>query len=476
MTNEWLLALPLVVASFSAVIALIVDALTPHSERITYGFSLAALAAVALCGAATVPLRGVAFNAMIHGGGFAALFDVLFAVGAILTILASRSYISARNFEHDEYYTLVLYATSGMMLIAHAQNLLILFIGIEVMSLSFYVLAGYFRHTVSSIESALKYFLLGAFATGFLLLGIALLYGATGCLDITLIGKAIRENTLHYPRLLSLGIALVIVGLGFKVAVFPFHQWAPDVYDGAPTVVAGFMSTAGKAAALSAFIPLVLEIFSSGENGARQVLAISAAATIVVGNVAAVVQQRLKRMLAYSSVAHAGYMLIGIVASSPRGLSAVAFYAVVYLFMQLGAFVIVGMLERDAERSIELADCSGLSKHHPVLAALMALFMFSLVGIPPLAGFFGKYYLFTSAIEAGYTWLALVGVLGSMVSAYYYIGVVLEMYFKDAVDGVSPPISLGTIERLPLFVSAGFVLVLGALPSLLESLVAGFWK
>lgn len=475
MMNEWLIALPVIVVSSAAVVALVVDALTPKSERITYWFSIAALGVALLAAAITLSARGVAFNSMIRGGGVAALLDCVFMVGGILTLIVARSYIAARNVEHDEFYTLVLYAIAGMMLIAHAQNLLVLFIGIEVMSLSFYVLAGYFRKVIASVESALKYFLLGAFATGFLAFGIALIYGATGSLDISAIGAAIRDNTTHFPRLLPIGIALLIVGLGFKVAIFPFHQWAPDVYDGAPTVVTGFMSTAGKAAAISAFLPLVVDVFPVIANNVQTVFALSAAATIVVGNVAAVVQRRVKRMLAYSSVAHAGYMLLGLTAANDRGLTALVFYAIVYLFMQLGAFVVVAFLERNVEQSIELDDCAGLSIQHPVLAALMALFMFSLAGIPPMAGFFGKYYLFTAAIEAGYTWLAIVGVLGSMVSVYYYIGVVVYMYFKEPV-AIGQQTPLDRAVGLPLFVSAGFLLLLGILPAMVESWLLQFWK
>jgi NADH-quinone oxidoreductase subunit N len=247
------------------------------------------------------------------------------------------------------------------------------------------------------------------------------------------------------------------------------------VYDGAPTVVTGFMSTAGKAAALGAFIPLVLDIVPFKEQSVQTVLALSAAGTIIIGNVAAVVQRRIKRLLAYSSVAHAGYMLIGLAAANHRGLSAVIFYAVAYLFMQIGAFVVLAMLERDVERSVELDDCAGLATQHPALAAAMALFMFSLAGIPPMAGFFGKYYLFTAAIEAGYTWLAIIGVLGSMVSVYYYIGVVVYMYFKEAT-AAPPTVDPTSVKRFPLVVSAVALIVLGIVPSMLESLLSSFWK
>lgn len=475
MMNEWLIALPVVIVSTAAIVALVVDALTPKSEQITYWFSIVALSIALVAAAITLHQQGIAFSSMIRGGGVVALLDMVFVLGGILTLIAARSYIAARNFEHDEFYTLVLYAIAGMMLIAHAQNLLVLFIGIEVMSLSFYVLAGYFRQVIASVESALKYFLLGAFATGFLAFGIALIYGATGSLDISAIGAAIKNNTTQFPRLLPIGIALLIVGLGFKVAIFPFHQWAPDVYDGAPTIVTGFMSTAGKAAALSAFLPLVVDVFPVIATNVQTVFALSAAATIVIGNVAAVVQRRIKRMLAYSSVAHAGYMLIGLAAASNRGLTALVFYAVVYLFMQFGAFVVVAFLERNVEQNIELDDCAGLSSQHPLLAAMMALFMFSLAGIPPMAGFFGKYYLFTAAIEAGYTWLAIVGVLGSIVSVYYYIGVLVYMYFKEpATVGQKTP--LDSALRIPLYVSAGFLLVLGIVPAVLESWLSQFWK
>jgi NADH-quinone oxidoreductase subunit N len=235
------------------------------------------------------------------------------------------------------------------------------------------------------------------------------------------------------------------------------------------------MSTAGKAAALGAFIPVVLDMISLDEQSVQTVLALSATGTIIIGNIAAVVQRRIKRMLAYSSVAHAGYMLIGLAAANHRGLTALVFYAVAYLFMQLGAFVVLAILERDVERSVELDDCAGLATKHQGLAAAMALFMFSLAGIPPMAGFFGKYYLFTAAIEAGYTWLAIVGVIGSMISVYYYIGVVVYMYFKDARETIWAT-EMSATKRLPLVVTAAAVIILGIVPSALESLLSGFWK
>jgi len=331
-----------------------------------------------------------------------------------------------------------------------------------------YVLAGFFRTRDVGNESALKYFLLGAFSTGFLLYGIALVYGTTGTTNLSLIGSA-YAGVANQPLFL-LGVGLLMVGLSFKVAAVPFHMWAPDVYEGAPTVVTGLMATGAKTAAFGAFAAVFLRTFDPAGSTTADVLALLAAASMVVGNIIAIAQTNLKRMLAYSSIAHAGYMLSGIAAGSVEGQNGVILYLAAYAATTLGAFGIVGWLERETGEGTSLEEYAGLSKHQPVIAALMALFMFSLTGIPPFAGFIGKYSVFLAAVRADMTWLAVVGVLTSAVSAYYYLRVVVMMYFRERE---------GDVIRLPNFsimlalaISAFFVVVLGVLPSIVLDIVA----
>lgn len=378
------------------------------------------------------------------------------------------------NIEHDEFYSLVLFAVAGMMLIAHSNHLLILFIGIEVMSVSFYILSGYMRNNAKSVESSLKYFLLGAFATGFLVYGIALIYGSTGSMDYNQIALNINNNALNFPALLPVGVALIVIGLSFKAAAFPFHQWAPDVYQGAPTIVTAFMSTAGKAAAFAAFIPIVTVLMPSAPVKLQMIFAVMSAATMLIGNISALAQTNIKRMLAFSSVAHAGYIMMGLVSGSQYGYSGIVFYLTAYMFMQIGSFIIVAILERNGEKYLELSDYAGLSKRHPVLAAFMTIFMFSLAGIPPFAGFFGKYFLFTAAIDAGFLWLTLVGVLSSIISVYFYIGLIVKMYFTEP-EGQREDNEVG-MSGLSLIITIAGVIVLGILPSGILSIASNLFN
>ena len=378
------------------------------------------------------------------------------------------------NIEHDEFYSLVLFAVAGMMLIAHSNHLLILFIGIEVMSVSFYILSGYMRNNAKSVESSLKYFLLGAFATGFLVYGIALIYGSTGSMDYNQIALNINNNALNFPALLPVGVALIVIGLSFKAAAFPFHQWAPDVYQGAPTIVTAFMSTAGKAAAFAAFIPIVTVLMPSAPAKLQMIFAVMSAATMLIGNISALAQSNIKRMLAFSSVAHAGYIMMGLVSGSQYGYGGIVFYLTAYMFMQIGSFIIVAILERNGEKYLELSDYAGLSKRHPVLAAFMAIFMLSLAGIPPFAGFFGKYFLFTAAIDAGFLWLTLVGVLSSIISVYFYIGLIVKMYFTEP-EGQRVDNEVG-MSGLSLIITIAGVIVLGILPSGILSIASNLFN
>jgi NADH-quinone oxidoreductase subunit N len=474
MVQDLLFTAPFTFLSVMAIIAMVLDALIVNSSRITFIFSAITLLISGILGISTFGLHGIGFNGMVTGGGFAAYFDILFSIGGLLTILTSRQYLQRENIEHDEFYSLVLFAVAGMMLIAHSNHLLILFIGIEVMSVSFYILSGYMRNNAKSVESSLKYFLLGAFATGFLVYGIALIYGSTGSMDYNQIALNISNNALNFPALLPVGIALIVIGLSFKAAAFPFHQWAPDVYQGAPTIVTAFMSTAGKAAAFAAFIPIVTVLMPAAPVKLQMIFAVMSAATMLIGNISALAQSNIKRMLAFSSVAHAGYIMMGLVSGSQYGYGGIVFYLTAYMFMQIGSFIIVAILERNGEKYLELSDYAGLSKRHPVLAAFMAIFMLSLAGIPPFAGFFGKYFLFTAAIDAGFLWLTLVGVLSSIISVYFYIGLIVKMYFTEP-EGQREDNEVG-MSGLSLIITIAGVIVLGILPSGILSIASNLFN
>ncbi len=499
-TNEILMMLPLISITFFSIIAIVLDPLSGKYKTPIYWFTCTGLITTALLSAYTLSQNDekvfqiIQENSitkmMINYGGYAAFVDILFCLAGLMTLFATKQYLSKENSDYKEFYSLLLLSISGMMLIAHSANLLILFIGIEIMSVSFYVMSGFFRTNTRSVEAALKYFLLGAFATGFLVYGIAMIYGATGTLNINEIHLNITSLKSH-SIYLTIGIGLLIIGLSFKIAVFPFHQWAPDVYEGAPTVVTGFMSTAGKSAAIIGLIIIAKGLFPLNEfqslselsssssiainnnfhsitNNAQFILSLIAAATMLYGNIVALVQKNIKRMLAYSSIAHAGYLLMGVVSNNTYGWGGILFYLTAYLFMQIGAFVVVSIIEKDKEQNLNITDYSGLHKSKPFLAAMMALFMLSLAGIPPMAGFFGKYYLFLAAINAGFTWLTIVAVISSIISVYFYIGLIVNMYFKDAIgDGISTKTGLANIS---LIISTAFILILGIFPSYLLEL------
>ncbi len=476
MLQDVFYSLPIALCSFFGITAMLLGALVPNNRsNIVMPYSTIGLATVFTFAALFWGRNGTAFNGMITIGMYPYFFDMLFAAAGILVMIAARPYLQRMNWEFDEFYVLVLFAVSGMMLMAHANHLLITFIGIEIMSISFYVLAAYMRNESLSVESGLKYFLLGAFSTGFLLYGMALIYGATGGkMEYPAIRAAVSYGS-QMPLLLLAGTGLIIVGLCFKVAAFPFHVWAPDVYQGAPTVVTAFMSTGGKAAAFAAFIQLGAVLIPNGGPDSVKIthlLAIISAASMLYGNIAACAQQNVKRLLAYSSIAQAGYMMIGIVAGTGRGTSGLMFYLAAYLFTQIGAFIVAAALENEYGKQLEFSDYAGLAKRHPLLAGVMSLFMFSLVGLPPFAVFFGKYYLFTAAIEAGYTWLALVGVLASVISAYFYLGLIVAMYFRTHETGEIQPAAPG-MSGVTIALAVAGVILLGLIPAAVLRITGG---
>lgn len=493
MELEYQFLLPLIIISVSSVAAVAFDAIWKN-KNLNFSFSIFALLATLIAAAYTLTAPSEAIDAIkamalsdliskhqIHFGGYSAYFDILFCLAGLLTIVAAKPFIKREYEEYNEFYSLILFSISGMMLISHSSSLLVLFIGIELMSIPFYVLAGFFRKSIFSVEASLKYFFLGAFATGFLLYGMAMLYGATGTLDIKEIGIIISQGEA-IPIYLTLGIGLMLVGLSFKAAAFPFHQWAPDVYSGSPTVVSAFFATAGKAAAIVGFVIIAKEIiqfdvksFQIAETArtAQLIIAFISAATMLIGNLTALVQKNVKRMLAYSSVAHAGYLLMGIVASNELGYTGIIFYISAYIFMQIGAFVIVSVFERNGNEKMSFDDYSGLYKSHPILSALMSIFMLSLAGIPPFAGFFGKYYLFLAAIKADFLWLTIVAVISSIISMYYYIGLILQMYFKEQTHGRLE--SKVGMAKYTLLITAAAVIIFGIFPSLIVDLTYNFF-
>ncbi|MBK7576043.1 MAG: NADH-quinone oxidoreductase subunit N [Ignavibacteria bacterium] len=470
-------SMPLIVIWLAlGAVGIALQAFIRNNTRLVFSYYAGTLVLTAALALVTSSHKGVTFEGMISVGGFANYFDVLFCGAGLLAMFAARPYLQRENSELDEYYTLLVSAVSGMMLMAHANNLLVLFVGIELMSISFYVMAGFLRTNIRSVEAALKYFLLGAFATGFLVYGMSLVYGATGSLQYDVIARVVASNSTPFPALLAIGGVLLAVALSFKVAAFPFHQWAPDVYEGSPTVVTAFMSTAGKAAAFSAFIAVFAVMMPSSSTltpQLQQMIAVVSAITMLVGNFTALAQTNVKRMLAYSSIAHAGYLLMGIVSNSDAGYSAITFYITSYVFMQLGAFVVVGILERGNEENLQLSDYAGLAKREPALAFVMAVFMLSLAGIPPFAGFFGKYLLFVSAIESGFTWLTIVAVVSSVVSAYFYLGLIVKMYFTES-QTEHAPVSSG-LAGITLAVTTAATIVMGLFTTQLLSIFGTWW-
>ena len=394
------------------------------------------------------------------------LVDVVILLGTVFAIALSMDDNMRSGVRSAESHVLVLLASSGMMLLAGARDLMIVFLGIELMSISVYALAGINRRSIRSAEGALKYFLLGAFATGFLLYGIALIYGSTGTTNLMLIAGSF---TVHARSTLFLiGAGMLVIAFSFKVAAVPFHMWAPDVYEGAPTVVTGFMSTGAKAAAFGAFIAVFLRAFEFHGARMNEAVAFISAASMIVGNVIAVAQSNVKRMLAYSSIAHAGYMLAGVAAANPEGQTGILFYLAAYVVMNIGAFGVVGMVEGNESSKLTFDDYAGFSLQRPYIAALMSVFMFSLAGIPPFAGFFGKYYVFLAAVKGDMIWLAVVGVLTSLVSVYYYLRLVVYMYFREGKADLSA--SPGVPALVSLTVAALMVLQLGLFPGTVADL------
>ncbi len=458
--------LPLILVSIVALVVLFIESVVKESERISYPVTLIGLLAAAGSAILGMGQSGTAFGRMITIGGYGSFLSALFLVSAVLTIILSRDYALRVPLRFGEFVLLIIFAVMGMMLIAVSADLIVLFLGIELMSISLYVLAGFLRKNLSSNEASLKYFILGAFATGFLLYGIALIYGASGT---TTIGTILENyHSLSSSTIFWCGAGLLLVGLAFKVGAVPFHMWIPDVYEGSPTPVSAFMASGAKSAAFSAFVLLFAHQFEGGDR-LRLAIAVLAAASMIVGNVIAVAQSSIKRMLAYSSIAHAGYMLVGLAAGNQLGRNGILFYLTSYTFMTIGAFGVLSLLEQSVGKNLTYDNYAGLARNKPSLAAMMSIFMFSLAGIPPLGGFVGKYYMFVAAISSGLTWLAIIGVLTSLISVYYYLRLVMVMYFQDgSMEYTASP---AKASLAVLVISACVIIQLGVYPSSLLTVI-----
>jgi len=425
---------------------------------------------VALAVTAVVTVSGwgspqYGFSDAVALDNFATFFNVTFLIAAALTILMSDEYLQREGYPVGEYYPLILFTTAGAMWMASGTDMMTIFLGLEVMSICLYVLAGFFRGQLVSNEAGLKYFLLGAFSTGFLLYGMALIYGVTGSTRLTEIGVYLNAHTslLSNPMTLA-GIALLSIGFLFKLGAAPFHMWTPDVYQGAPTPITAFMSAGPKAAAFAAFLRIMEYCFFSLKPEWTTMLWVLAVLTMTVGNIIAISQTNIKRMLAYSSISHAGYALVGMVAANEIGYSGVLFYMLAYTFMNIGAFAVLILAGKKGEENLTLDGFAGLGYKRPFLGIAMSVFLFSLMGLPPTAGFAGKFYIFAGAIKAGYVWLAILGVLNSAVSLYYYLRVMVYMYFKTPSEDyawVGLPVSVLATIILAIIGS----LYLGILPN-----------
>jgi NADH-quinone oxidoreductase subunit N len=383
-----------------------------------------------------------AFNGMIEADGFSSYLQILFTGSGIVGIALAYSYLKRMGINRGEFYPLLLYSISGMILMSQAADLIVVFLALELLSIPLYVLTGIARPNPDSEEAALKYFLLGAFAGGFVVYGVALGFGATGTTSMAGIVAAVDSGSANMPLLL-VGAGLILIGLGFKVALVPFHMWTPDVYHGAPTPLTAFMAVGAKAAGFAALLRIFLAALPVLAVNLVPVFWILSALTMFAGNLIAIVQDNIKRMLAYSSIAHAGYIMMAVVAFGQELVSrdAVAsslFYLLAYAVTNFGAWSVVIALERAEGKGLQLEDYSGLGKKYPVLAVAMLVFMLSFIGVPPTIGFVGKFYLFRTVLEGGYTWLAVIGVLTSLLSAYYYLRVVVNMYMREGDPEITP--------------------------------------
>jgi NADH-quinone oxidoreductase subunit N len=471
MSIDYFAVLPQIVLVVAGMVILLLEPFTPPERkgRLGHVAVVAAFLAAYVLSFQRIDAPRAVFGGMLAFDRFGWIFQWLFFVITGVTALVSLRFNERESMNRGEYYALLLFACTGMSLMAGSTDLILTFLGIEILSVATYVLAGFKRNDLRSNESSLKYFVLGSFATAFLLYGIALIYGSTGSTNYAAIRTVAGLQGVPQFTMLA-GLGLLLVGFGFKLATVPFHAWAPVVYEGAPTPVTAFMVVGPKAAGFAALIRVLLQALPALRADWTAILWVSAVLTMTVGNVVATLQTNIKRMLAYSAIAHAGYVLVGVVTDSAAGYRAVIFYLIVYTAMNLGALSIVLSLSRRGDRAVDLESYAGLAQARPAVAAALSLFLLSLAGIPLTGGFMGKFYLFSAAVQRGYVVLAVVGVLNSAISVYYYFRVIVSMYMKE--PGEFQP------ERIPVTVQAAVaiaaigVLWLGVFPGFILNLAS----
>ena len=460
---DYIRILPEIVLSIFGMVIMFIDPLMDErTSQKTLG-SISLVGALAALGAtwfqAQPQFAGLGFWNMVRVDNFSVFFHFLVAAITAIVILTSYEYMEVQQIRAGEYYGLILFGAVGMSLMSSAVELVLIFIALEISSISTYILAGFRRRAAISSESSVKYFLLGSFATAFFLYGVALMFGATGSTSIDVIGEKLAAG--NSSLLIYVGVALMFVGLGFKVAAAPFHIWTPDVYEGAPSPVVGFMSTGPKAAVFAVLLRIVFEAHVPGTLWLIWVLA---ALSMTIGNIAALVQNNVKRLLAYSSIAHAGYLLVAFAALPANGIPAVMFYTASYAAMNVGAFAVVSHFANAGEKYVTMEDYAGLARRSPILAATLTVFLLSLIGIPMTGGFFAKFYVFSAAVQAKLIGLVIVGVLNSAVGAYYYLRIIVAMYMKEGREDVPvTPIPMGLGLALALSMIA--TLYLGIAPN-----------
>jgi NADH-quinone oxidoreductase subunit N len=456
--------IPIFIVVATALITLAVEAFRGQDERLPLGI----LGLIGLAGAAAASMMLWGHNrvslGVVRADNFALFINGILIVVGVLTILFSGDVIEREELPAGEYYSLVLFSISGMMLMAAATDLLVVFIALEILSLGVYVLTAIRRSSLAGAEGGFKYFLLGAFSSAFFLYGVALTYVVSGSTRLDQIAQAIAGHAVAPPVFVLIAVGLVMVGFAFKVSAVPFHMWTPDAYQGAPTIVTGFMSTAVKAAAFAAFVRVFLTAFAPLSSQWVPLLGASAIATMLVGTVVGVAQTSVKRMLAYSSIAHAGYLLVGLIAGTDMGQAAVLFYLLSYAVTNLGAFGILALLANRANEHDEVRDFAGLWQSKPVLATLLTVFLLSLGGFPPTAGFIGKWYIFAAAVQQGHYTLAIVGVLTSVISVYYYLRIIVMMYMSESAH-TEPVARLSPMATAALAMAVAAVFYLGVYPT-----------
>ncbi len=469
-SDDLLRLLPEFMACGIGILIMLLDPFVGRARKIWIA-RLAFLGAVAALAGVWWMARnpGTGFYGLILVDDFSIFFHLLVYGAAPLVILGSYDYLEREGIQHGEYYALVLFATAGTGVMAGANELMTAFVGLEMSSIAGYVLAGFRRDALKSNESSMKYFLLGSFATAFFLYGVAMVYGASGTTFLQLLRPA--NGPQEHSTLMVLGLGMIFVGLGFKVATAPFQLWTPDAYEGAPTPVTALLSSAPKAAAFAVMLRVFFTAFGDMHDVWFWLIWVSAALTMFAGNLAALVQTNVKRMLAYSSIAHAGYIMVAFAASSELGIAAVLFYLVTYALVKIGAFTLIAHLGEAGERRLEISDYAGLGWKQPVSAAVLSLYLLSLLGLPPTAGFLGKLYVFNAAMNSKLVWLAVLLAINSVLAAYYYLRVIVAMYFRDGAAEWKPaPVPMGV--ALVMILTAAGTIYLGIFPGIVNALAS----